>query len=226
MLAREREDRIGIARETVADERLLRQPEDDEHQAAPEALLPAFAEGAHLELVHDLRPAHQGAGQHLRKEGDVEPVAGQAVERRDAGAEIGEIHDMMKGEEGNAERQREARLGQVKAAQGVGQGREEARIFEHAEDREIGGDRGRDQERKPMLSEKAREGPIHEDRGRHQRHEAPIPIAVEDEREREQRLQADAGHEALRERLDRERGRQEDEEEREGVEQHGPRGRV
>ena len=47
---------------------------------------------------------------------------------------IGEIHDVMEGEERDAERQREARFGQVEPAQGVGDAGEEARIFEDAED--------------------------------------------------------------------------------------------
>ena len=65
--------------------------------------------GALLELVHDLAPAHQRAGEHLREEADVEGVADEIVARRPAGLQVGQVHDVVEGEERDAERQRDSR---------------------------------------------------------------------------------------------------------------------
>ncbi len=116
MLGGKAEDRVCVIRKPVAEKRLFCEAEGNEGETTAETLLPALAEGALLELVHDLRPAHQRTGEHLRKKGNVEPVTGEAVERGDAGAKIGEIHDVMESEERDAERQREARFGQVEPA--------------------------------------------------------------------------------------------------------------
>jgi len=57
--------------------------------------------------VHDLVPAHQRAGQDLREEGDVERVADEVEARRAAGLEVDQVHDVVEGEERDAERQRD-----------------------------------------------------------------------------------------------------------------------
>jgi hypothetical protein len=54
----------------------------------------------------------------------------------------------MEGEEGDAERQREMELRELKPQARIGEGGEEARIFEDTEDREVEGDRGGDEERR------------------------------------------------------------------------------
>ena len=79
--------------------------------------------GALVELVHDLAPAHQRAGENLREEGDVEGVANEIVARRAAGAQIREIHDVVEGEERDAERQRDVELRRVEARDRGSRGR-------------------------------------------------------------------------------------------------------
>ena len=80
------EDRIDVGAERVADQHLLREADGEQHQAPPD---PLGGIGPHVgtlvELVHDLAPAHERAGENLREEGDVERVLGQPEGGRAAG---------------------------------------------------------------------------------------------------------------------------------------------
>ena len=99
---------------------LLGEADGQQHQAAREALGRVGAPiGPLVELVHDLAPAHQRAGENLRKEADVEGVADEIVARRPAGLEIRQVHDVVEGEERDAERQRDVELRRLQARNAV-----------------------------------------------------------------------------------------------------------
>ena len=107
-LCRGLEDRIDVFGERIAEKHLLGEAGDEEHQPAREPLgriRPLV--GALVELVHDLAPAHERPGENLREEGDVEGVANEIVARRPAGLQIRQVHDVVEGEERDAERQRD-----------------------------------------------------------------------------------------------------------------------
>ena len=101
--------------------------------ADAEIALPAGRIDRPAELLHHLRPAHQGARQELRKEGDVERVSVERIERRLAAPKIDQIHDVMEGEEGDAERQRQIDMRHRLPEQQREIGRGEIGIFEDAE---------------------------------------------------------------------------------------------
>ena len=93
--------------------------------------------GPLVELMHDLAPAHQRAGENLREEGDVEGVADEIVARRPAGPQIRQIHDVVEGEERDAERQGDVELRRGDAGDEIGEAGEEVEIFEDAQDEEV-----------------------------------------------------------------------------------------
>nr|WP_284210215.1 hypothetical protein [Methylorubrum aminovorans] len=101
--------------------------------------------GALLELVHDLAPAHERAGENLREEGDVEGVAGQPEGRRAPGPQVRQVHDVVEGEERDPERQGEVDPRKIEAGDQVGEIGEEAEILEKAEHREVAGQCDREQ---------------------------------------------------------------------------------
>ena len=89
------------------------------------------------------------------------------------------------------------------------------------EDEEIAGERERDQDRGPRLAERLRDQPVDQDRGCEQRHEAPVPVAVEEEGQEREGGKPPLRPEALDRPVQQERRGQENEEEGEGVEEHG-----
>jgi hypothetical protein len=93
--------------ELVAEKDLLQQSENDERRTERDAMFKAFAKRPAAELLHDFRPAHERARDRLRKEADVERLAIQRLERRAAAALVDQVHHVMKGEEADAERQRQ-----------------------------------------------------------------------------------------------------------------------
>ena len=97
---------VHVFGKRVAEEHLLGEPENEQHQPAGDALLGIGASvGALVELMHDLAPAHERAGENLREESDVEPIADEVVTRRPPSPQIRQVHHMMEREERDAERQ-------------------------------------------------------------------------------------------------------------------------
>src|SRR5262249_30543574 len=76
-----REDGTDEIGESVAEKDLLDEPDDHEGYAERAAPFPSSPENLAAELMHDLPPARQRAGDELGKEADVERVA---VKRHEA----------------------------------------------------------------------------------------------------------------------------------------------
>ena len=226
-LARRRglEDRIDEGCQRIAEEDLLRQAHAEEQDAAPEALGPVGpCIGSLVELVHDLAPAHEGAGQNLREERDVEGVADEVVGRRPASTQVDEIHHMVEGEERDPERQHQIGVGQARAGDEVREIGEEVQVLEGCQNREVGGDSERDRPTDLRPQEESRQEPVQADRAGEQRHEADVPPAIEHEGQGKEDGQPPIRPEPRGEPVQDQRGRQERQEERERVEEH--RGRI
>src|SRR5205085_12295126 len=107
------------------------------------------------------------------------------------------IGDVLEGEEGHPDRQRELEARRARSGKEAQELSKEVEVFEEAEQQQVQPDR----ERYEALASRAQEGlakePVDRDRGREQRHEAQVPPAIEDERERHQESQAPAWTEAL-----------------------------
>ncbi len=135
----------------------MARPEDEQHQPAGEALLGVGAfVGALVELMHDLAPAHERAGENLREESDVEPVADEVVARRPPGPQIRQVHHVMEGEERDAERQGDVECRHRGAGDEVGEAGEEVEILEDGQHEEVGRDGERDQALLPASSRRLR----------------------------------------------------------------------
>jgi hypothetical protein len=167
---------------------------------------------------HDLAPAHERAGENLRKEGDVEGIAQEVVARRPAGLQVGQVHHVVEREERDAEGQRDIEPRRMEARDGVRQVGEEVGVLEDRQDEEVQGDRRRDQDPAPRPDEGLRHGPVDHDRRRQQRDEPPVPVTVEEERQGHEDGKTPVGPEALDQPVRQEGRRQEGEQEDEGVE--------
>jgi hypothetical protein len=168
--------------------------------------------------VHDLAPAHERTGEHLRKEGDVEGIAHEIVAGRFAGLQVCQVHDVVEREERDSERQRDIEMRRVQARDQARQVREEVGVFEDGQDDEIEGDGGRDQDGAARTDEGLRHGPVDRHRRRQQGDEPPVPIAVEQERQAHEDGEAPVRPEPLDEPMHQEGSRQEGEQENEGIE--------
>jgi mono/diheme cytochrome c family protein len=145
-----------------------------------------------------------------------------AIVRRLAAPEIDQIHDVMEGEERDAERQRDVEMPQRPVEQVTEIVGNEVRVLEHRQHGEVGDDRAGDEYGSLGRQIGARRQPVDGDRQDQQRDERRVPVAVEGERQEDKR-----GDPPLRMRIgnavDDEGGRQEYQQERVVVEEHQPR---
>ena len=177
-------------REAVGDHDLLEQADRDEAGRDAELTLPARNVDLPAELMHHLRPARQGAGDRLREEGDVERVAVERIERRPAALQVDQIHDVVEGEEGDAERQPDVERRQRRTEHEAEIGENEVGVFEQRQHREIEHDHQR-QQRRPFHAPIGDRGePVDRDRADQEQDEGRAAPGIEGERQRD--LHADA----------------------------------
>ena len=169
--------------------------------------------------MHDLRPARQRSGDRLREERDIERIAAERIVRRLPAPQIDQIHDVMKGEERNAEWQRKIEVPKGPLEQGGQVVGDEVGVLEDCEHREIADDCPGDETR--PLGRQVRPGrePVHRDRQDQEDDKRRVPIAVEDERKGDENADA-RPRMRIGETVNDECGRQEDKQKRIVVEQH------
>src|SRR6185312_9062258 len=142
-IPRLRIDGIDIVRDAVGEKDLLDEADGDEENRNRKLALPGGRIDLAAELLHHLRPAHQGTGEELREEGDVERVAIEGIKRRLPAPQIDQVHDVMEGEERDAERQHDVEMRHRLTQKPAKIGRKEVGVFEEAEDQQIEHDRGK-----------------------------------------------------------------------------------
>jgi hypothetical protein len=144
---RDGEDLVGDRAHRVRHEEFLGQPR---REAAHTCIDVIEGDPPALELAGDLAVADDRAGDELREVDDVEREGGQgALGGHHATEDVDEIGDQVKGEEGDAEGQRDPRFGQSVggdcADERIDVLDEEPGVLEDDEDEEIQGHRRRDQ---------------------------------------------------------------------------------
>ena len=171
----------------VGDEHLLREPDDEPLHAGGEVVQ---RDDSPRELVREVAVTDDRSGNQLRKEQQVERgMDGALLRRRVAAMDVDDVRDGVEGEEGDADRQQHPRHDDRPDAQSqeervdvVG---EEVRVFEHAEDREVHGDR----QGEPAAGSRRSLGAMHRDRhpvverdrSQHQPRERAAALGVEDD---------------------------------------------
>ncbi|MGY4430365.1 hypothetical protein ACVWWO_002842 [Bradyrhizobium sp. F1.13.1] len=206
-------------RKAVGDHDFFEQADRDEAGRDAELALPARNVDLPAELMHHLRPARQRAGDRLREEGDVERVAVERIERRPPALQVDQIHDVVEGEEGDAERQSDIEHRQRRTQHQTEIGEKEVGVFEQRQHREIEHEHQR-QHRRPLHAPIGDRGkPVDHDQADQEQDEGRAAPGIEGERKRD--LHADAQMRiGIGQAIDQQRRGQEDQEEGIVVEQH------
>ena len=212
---------FGKARDLVGDQHLLRKTDDEDAQArrdAPEPHAPR-AEAARNRVIADDR-----AGDELRKHRDVDRDLKQVAVGRCAAMHVDQVRDRVKGEERDAERQREAGQRERGTGDRVHRAEDKVGVLEQAE----GGEVRRHRECRDEAAPVALRGTDHQGRcvveddlAGEQQDEDRLAPGVEQKRGRDENdvLRRDPGRHAIND----EEQRQEIEQERDGREQHQAR---
>ncbi len=206
-------------RDAVGDHDFLEQAERDEAGCDAELPLPARHVDLPAELMHHLRPARQRPRDRLREEDDVECVAIERIERRLGALQVGQIHDVVEGEERDAERQPDVERRERRAEHEAEIGQHKVRVFEKREHADIEHDHER-QHRLPFHPAIGDRGkPVDRDRGDQQQDEGRTAPGIERQRQRD--LHADPQRRiGIDQAVDQQRRRQEDQKKGVVVEQH------
>ena len=184
---RQGEDAIGLMGDGVGDDHFLAQAEDEALDADRHVM---GIETARLDVVGNFMVAHDRPGDELGKEEDVEREVEDILARfRRAVVDVHLIGDFMEGEEADAERQQQVRVGQRMETQHVQQAvqveEQEGQVFEGDEQQQVAGDAERQQvsggNRAPRLFDAQGDKVIDEDGEQQPAQEIPLPHGIEEQ---------------------------------------------
>ena len=216
-------NRIGNCREIVGDHRFLEQPDREDSQADRQPI-GRQARLGNVELRHHFAMMHDRSGDQVRKVSDKENVLDEAPFVSAAEHDIGQVGDLRKCKEGNAERQRYRQWPQRLRREVVEYLDSEIGIFVETQRRKVC--RNRDDEGGTGISRisgnRQRKQKIGDNRDADDRQEIDVPVCVESKRR--QRQPDDAGHRRFDDLPNNKEAcqcdRQEHEDELERVEEH------
>ena len=175
-------------RDAVGEKRLLEQPGKEQGQPDAHILLVEAARRG-VELRHHLAVMHDRAGDELRKEQDEQTVVLER-ERLDApGLYVDQEGDLLKGDEGHAERQDDVRQHEIRAEHVIDRVDQKVGVFEIAEESDIEANSGEEHSpgktapsligAKPLQQPRQRE--VDRNRWRDQNDVERSPPRIEDE---------------------------------------------
>ena len=121
-----------------------------------------------VDLLRDGGVAHDGTGDELREEGDVErELERVALHRGVAAVHVNDVAQALKGEEGDADGQRDLRDGDGRAENRVQVLHEKARVFEYRQTAEIQYQRKNQKNLFPPALDEQAEVPVDRGGGNH-----------------------------------------------------------
>jgi len=176
---------IGQPAERIGQQHLLGDAERQQHEAARQALGQARPQRLELELLDDLVMADDRSGDKVREQHHPQCIVGEAVARRRAAPEIDQIGDLLEGEEADAERQHDAERLVLEPQQRLDASHREVGVLEDAEQQQIGRHARGHHPAQGQARRQPRQQPVDGDRPDQQRHQPPVPVAVEDQRGRD-----------------------------------------
>ena len=219
------EARLHACGEGVGDEDLLGQTAGEGEEAWREVRAVRMPVFGIRELRDDLAVQHDGAGDQLGEEGDEERVIHEVIARHGVPVAVDDVGELLEGEEGDAQGQRQPVQREV-SAQGVQVFAEEVVVFEPEEHAQVPGQAQQHQGQTPRLLLRAE----HELAQRVVEQDAPgddrdiggiVPSVEHEGREdQEELVGADSFRQPAQQEIDRQHQRQEGQDEHIGIEQH------